>query len=153
MCQAALKRLKLCAMTVQVDEQSDPFALRRFVEAQDPVYARVLGELRGGRKWSHWMWFIFPQIAGLGSSANAQRFTISSLDEAKAYLAHPLLGARLKECTKLVLDVEGRSIHEIFDSPDDLKFRSCMTLFAEAAVDGTLFRDAIKKYFGGGTTG
>jgi uncharacterized protein (DUF1810 family) len=123
--------------------------LGRFVEAQAPVYARALAELTAGRKQSHWMWFIFPQISGLGKSPMAQHYAIHSLDEARNYLAHPLLGARLKECTGAVMDVEGRSAHEIFDTPDDLKFRSCMTLFAHAAPDEPLFRAALEKYFDG----
>ena len=128
----------------------DPFNLARFVAAQDPVYGRVIQELRSGRKQSHWMWFIFPQIAGLGRSATAQRYAISSLDEARAYLAHPLLGGRLRECTQLVLDAEGRSAHEIFGSPDDLKFHSCMTLFAQADGGDGCFTRALDRYFGGG---
>lgn len=128
---------------------TDPFNLQRFVDAQDPVYARVARELRAGDKQSHWMWFVFPQVAGLGHSAMAQLYAIGSLDEAKAYLAHQVLGARLKECTTLVLKVEGRSAQAIFGSPDDLKFRSSMTLFARAAPDEPLFRDALEKYFNG----
>ncbi|HEX3809902.1 MAG TPA: DUF1810 domain-containing protein [Rhizomicrobium sp.] len=126
----------------------DPFDLARFVKAQDPVYGRVVQELRAGKKQTHWMWFIFPQIAGLGSSFMAQRFAISGLEEARAYLAHPLLGGRLRECTGLVLAVEGRTIHEIFGSPDDVKFRSCMTLFEEAESE-TAFKSALEKFFGG----
>ncbi len=125
----------------------DPYDLQRFADAQDPVYSRVCAELRSGRKRSHWMWFIFPQIAGLGSSAMAQRYAISSLQEAQAYLKHPVLGARLRECTRLMLDVEGRSALEILGSPDDMKFRSCLTLFARAAPDEPVFRDALQKYF------
>src|SRR5690242_5552403 len=105
------------------------FDLERFVEAQAPVYAEVVRELARGRKESHWMWFIFPQVAGLGFSPTAQRFAIGSRQEAKAYLAHPLLGSRLAECTGLVLAVQGRTIHQILGAPDDLKFRSSMTLF------------------------
>src|SRR5258705_13750048 len=116
----------------------DPYNLSRFVDAQDPVYEQALAELRQGRKTSHWMWFVFPQIQGLGHSYMAQQFAISSLEEAKAYLQHPILGARLRECTKLVNDTNGRTIHQIFGYPDDLKFHSCMTLFAQAstAVEG-----------------
>ena len=135
-------------MAVHRDERDDPFGLARFVAAQDPVYGRVVQELRSGRKQTHWMWFVFPQVSGLGRSAMAERYAISGLDEARAYLAHPLLGGRLRECTGLVLDVEGRSIHDIFGSPDDLKFHSCMTLFAEVAEE-PLFARAIGKYFGG----
>lgn len=121
----------------------------RFLAAQEPVFDSVLAELRAGRKSSHWIWFIFPQIAGLGHSAMAQQFAITSLDEANAYLQHPVLGPRLRECTQLVLDVEGRSAEEIFGYPDNLKFRSCMTLFLTAATDNTLFKNALLKYFDG----
>jgi uncharacterized protein (DUF1810 family) len=127
----------------------DPFDLQRFVEAQAPVYERVRAELRNGRKQSHWMWFIFPQIAGLGHSPMAQRFAISSLREAQAYLRHAVLGPRLLECTALLLQVEGKSAHAILGSPDDMKFRSCMTLFARAAPEEPAFRAAIDQYFGG----
>ena len=127
---------------------TDPFDLERFVGAQSPVYERVLAELRRGRKQSHWMWFIFPQLAGLGHSAMAQRFAIDSTEEARAYLAHGLLGPRLRECTALVNAVEGRTISEILGSPDDLKFCSSMTLFA-AVSDETEFARAIAKYYGG----
>ena len=123
--------------------------LGRFVEAQAPVHDRALAELKAGRKQSHWMWFVFPQIAGLGRSPMAQHYAIQNLAEARAYLAHPLLGARLRECTQAVLDVEGKTAHEIFGSPDDLKFRSSMTLFAHAAPDEELFRAALDKYFDG----
>jgi|SRR5262245_61494350 len=128
---------------------ADTFNLQRFVEAQEPIYGRVSAELKSGRKQSHWMWFVFPQIAGLGHSPMAQRYAISSLDEAKAYLEHPILGPRLRECTRLVLAVQGRSAYEILGSPDDMKFRSCMTLFAHAAPDDPLFREALQKYFRG----
>ncbi len=123
--------------------------LGRFVEAQAPVYDRVLAELRAGRKRSHWMWFVFPQIAGLGHSGMARRYAISSLEEAKAYLAHPVLGARLRECAALVNAVQGSSIGDIFGDPDDMKFRSCMTLFARADAPGSVFDKALGKYFGG----
>ena len=123
--------------------------LDRFVEAQAPVYPRALAELTAGRKQSHWMWFVFPQISGLGRSPMAQHYAIHSLDEARSYLAHPLLGARLKECTSAVLGIIGKSAHEIFDTPDDLKFHSSMTLFVHAAPDEPLFRAALEKYFGG----
>lgn len=128
---------------------TDVFNLQRFLEAQERVYDTVLDELRAGRKSSHWIWFIFPQIAGLGHSGMAQKFAITSLDEAKAYLQHPVLGARLKTCTQLVLDVEGRSADEIFDYPDYLKFRSCLTLFSTASPDNALFNAAPHKYFHG----
>lgn len=126
---------------------ADKYNLQRFLDAQDHVYDTVLAELRAGRKASHWIWFIFPQITGLGHSGMAQKFAISSLDEAKAYLQHPVLGPRLRECTQLVLDVNGRSAEEIFSSPDNLKFRSCMTLFITATTDNTIFKDALLKYF------
>src|SRR5882724_5032291 len=111
----------------------DPYDLQRFVDAQNPVYDRVRAELRSGRKQTHWMWFIFPQIAGLGHSAMAQRYAISSLQEAQAYLDHAILGSRLRDCTGLVTRVEGRTAREILGPPDDMKFRSCLTLFAHAA--------------------
>src|SRR6476661_234910 len=107
------------------------FDLRRFVEAQDPVFDRVCEELRAGEKRTHWMWFVFPQLAGLGSSATAQRYAIASRAEAEAYLAHPILGPRLLALTRIVNALEGRSVHAIFGSPDDMKFHSAMTLFAE----------------------
>jgi len=125
----------------------DPFNLQRFVEAQDLVYRSVISELRAGAKHSHWMWFVFPQVVGLGRSATAEMYAIGSLDEAKAYLAHPLLGGRLKECTQLMLDVEGKSARQILGNPDDLKFFSSMTLFSHAAPDEPLFRQALAKYF------
>ena len=128
---------------------TDIYNLQRFIDAQAGVYDVVLAELRAGRKSSHWIWFIFPQIAGLGHSEMAQKFSIGSLDEAKAYLQHPVLGPRLRACTQLVLDVKGRSAEEIFPYPDNLKFRSCMTLFLTAATDNTIFNDALLKYFDG----
>ena len=128
---------------------ADPYDLQRFVVAQAPVIERVRAELVAGRKQSHWMWFVFPQLAGLGNSAMAQRYAIASLAQARAYLAHPILGARLLECTTLVLALGGRSAHAIFGSPDDLKFRSCMTLFAEAAPNQPVFAAALAKYFAG----
>ena len=127
---------------------TDPFDLDRFVNAQAPVYAGVLAELRRGRKQSHWMWFIFPQFAGLGHSTMAQRFAISSREEAVAYLGHHVLGQRLRECTALVNAVEGRTIHDILGSPDDLKFQSSMTLFAAVSSEPE-FAAAIAKYYGG----
>jgi uncharacterized protein (DUF1810 family) len=126
----------------------DPFDLERFVAAQEPVIDNVRAELGRGRKTSHWMWFVFPQIAGLGSSFRSQRYAISSLDEARAYLDHPLLGPRLVECVNLVLAVENRSAYEIFGSPDDLKFHSSMTLFGEVSQN-EVFGQALDKYFGG----
>ncbi len=128
---------------------NDPYDLERFVEAQAPYCEHALAELRAGRKRTHWMWFIFPQIAGLGHSAMAQRYAIQSLDEAKAYLAHPVLGGRLRECAHAVLEVPDRSIHEIFGSPDDLKFRSSMTLFGRADPADPVFAACLRKYFAG----
>ncbi|WP_227134771.1 DUF1810 domain-containing protein [Halorubellus salinus] len=128
---------------------ADPYDLERFVTAQEQVIGSVKRELRGGRKRSHWMWFVFPQIAGLGRSEMAQRYAIDSLEETRAYLQHPVLGPRLRECTELVLDIEGRTANEVFGSPDDLKFRSSMTLFERAADSGTLFADALDKYYDG----
>jgi uncharacterized protein (DUF1810 family) len=127
----------------------DPFNLKRFLDAQNPVYARACSELKAGEKRSHWMWFIFPQIAGLGYSAMATTYAIGSLEEAKAYLEHPVLGPRLIECTELVNGISGRNINDIFGYPDDLKFCSSMTLFAKAAPDNPTFTQAIEKYFGG----
>jgi uncharacterized protein (DUF1810 family) len=127
---------------------TDPFDLQRFVDAQAPVYSQVLEELGQGRKQTHWMWFIFPQLAGLGHSAMARRFALHSRDEAVAYLAHGILGARLNECTALVNTIEGRSIREILGSPDDLKFCSSMTLFAEVSSDPA-FSGALEKFCGG----
>ena len=127
----------------------DPYDLKRFLEAQDPMYERVCAELRMERKESHWMWFIFPQLRGLGSSQTAIRYGISSRQEAEAYLEHPVLGPRLRECTSLVNLIEGRSIDQIFGYPDDLKFRSSMTLFANVASDNQIFKQALQKYFGG----
>lgn len=127
----------------------DPHGLQRFVDAQATVYDRVTAELRAGRKASHWMWFVFPQVVGLGRSAMADRYAIRSLDEAVAYLGHNLLGPRLRACTDLVNAVRGRSARAIFGQPDDAKFRSCMTLFARAAPDEAGFRTALATYFGG----
>jgi len=126
----------------------DPHDLNRFVAAQAPVYARVVSELRSGRKQSHWMWFVFPQLGGLGHSAMSRRYAIVSLAEAQAYLAHPVLGVRLRECTALVLAAKNRTPAEIFGDPDDMKFCSSMTLFSHAAPDEPLFRDALEKCFG-----
>jgi uncharacterized protein (DUF1810 family) len=127
----------------------DPYDLKRFLDAQAGAIDAVRAELGRGRKASHWMWFVFPQIRGLGSSAMAQRYAISSLDEARAYAAHPVLGARLVECAALVLAVETRSVREIFGTPDDLKFHSSMTLFARAAPDEPVWRRALEKFFAG----
>lgn len=126
-----------------------PFDLQRFVDAQARVYHTVVEELRAGRKRRHWIWFIFPQLQGLGSSPTAARYGISSIDEAEAYLRHEVLGPRLHECARLVNQITGRSIEEIFGSPDDLKVRSSMTLFARAADDDRDFRELLEKYYGG----
>jgi uncharacterized protein (DUF1810 family) len=127
----------------------DPHDLARFVEAQAGDYATALAEIRAGRKRSHWMWYIFPQIDGLGFSSMARRYAIKSLDEARAYLDHPVLGPRLVEITEAALAVEGRSAHEIFGSPDDMKLRSCATLFARAASEGSVFSRLLDKFFDG----
>ncbi len=127
----------------------DPHDLARFVVAQSAVYSGVVGELGRGRKTSHWMWFVFPQLKALGRSATATRYGIADRSEAAAYLAHPLLGARLVECTRLMLAVDGRSALEILGSPDDVKFRSSMTLFAAVAGSAPEFVAALAKYFGG----
>ena len=128
---------------------NDPFDLQRFVDAQEPIYGAVIEELTAGRKRSHWMWFIFPQLRGLGSSPTAVRFAISSVDEARAYLDHELLGARLRECAGLVARIEGRSAEQIFGWPDDMKLRSSMTLFARAADDNAVFVAVLEKFYGG----
>lgn len=129
---------------------TDPYGLQRFVWAQDGVYNQVVEELRAGRKRTHWMWFIFPQIAGLGASEMARAYAISGVDEAAAYLGHALLGARLRECTALVNAARaGWRIEEIFGYPDDLKFRSSMTLFGAVAPEESVFRVALERYFDG----
>jgi uncharacterized protein (DUF1810 family) len=143
----------------------DPYDLERYVRAQKRAYAQACAELSAGRKASHWMWFIFPQLRGLGSSPTAQHYALNSLAEARTYLAHPLLGERLRECTRLVNRIEGCSARAIFGYPDDLKFRSCMTLFAQAAAGAdaaapdsgagradagaALFSEALARYYGG----
>ena len=127
----------------------DPFDLRRFVDAQDLVYDTVVGELRNGEKRSHWIWFVFPQLRGLGRSPTAKRFGISSLDEARAYLAHDVLGPRLRECAQLVAGIDGRSIEAIFGWPDNLKVRSSMTLFIRATDDDADFRAVLDKFYDG----
>jgi uncharacterized protein (DUF1810 family) len=132
-----------------MNDRGDPFNLQRFVEAQNPCFERVRSELREGKKRGHWIWFIFPQIKGLGHSPMAEKFAISSRDEAEAYLQHAILGPRLRECTRLVNSVEGRWIEQIFGNPDDMKFRSSMTLFAHATQDNQVFIDALQKYCGG----
>ncbi|SAK67394.1 hypothetical protein AWB76_03976 [Caballeronia temeraria] len=128
---------------------SDPYNLQRFVDAQESVIDDVRAELSAGHKRTHWMWFVFPQIAGLGHSAMAQHYAISSRDGARAYLAHPVLGARLVELTRIVNGIEGRGVDRIFGYPDDMKFHSSMTLFAQTADDPDVFREALRRYFGG----
>ncbi len=128
---------------------SSPLDLDRFVTAQKGIYERALAELRDGRKTSHWMWFIFPQMRGLGQSQMAWTYGISGIEEARDYLAHPLLGPRLIECVAAVNALEGKSASEIFGYPDDIKFRSSMTLFAETAGAGSVFAAAVEKYFAG----
>jgi uncharacterized protein (DUF1810 family) len=130
-----------------MEDAVDPYNLQRFIDAQQGLYAQAQTELAAGRKTSHWMWFIFPQIEGLGHSATAQKYAISSLSEAKAYLDHPVLGPRLRDCTRLVTVVNGRSIEDIFGYPDHLKFHSSMTLFAHAAGDEQTFMKALDKYW------
>jgi len=130
-------------------DNPDNHDLKRFLSAQEGVYERALSELRAGRKRTHWMWYIFPQIDGLGWSMTARRYAIKSVDEARAYLGHPVLGPRLLRCAEAVLALEGRSVSEIFGSPDDLKLRSCMTLFARVAEPGSVFNRVLKKYYKG----
>ena len=125
----------------------DPYLLERFLEAQDSVYDQVCWELQQGLKMTHWMWFIFPQIEGLSSSTMSRKFAISSLEEAAAYLNHPVLGARLKQCTELVINTSGRTLKQILGPTDSLKFRSSMTLFAHAATENEVFETALTKYF------
>jgi uncharacterized protein (DUF1810 family) len=127
---------------------SSPDILERFVQAQQPVYEQVIEELRAGRKRTHWMWFIFPQLRGLGRSEMARHYGISSKDEAAAYLGHPVLGPRLQHCAQLVLAIQGRSLKEIFGDPDDMKFRSSMTLFASVAGPASIFQACLKEYCG-----
>lgn len=123
--------------------------LQRFVLAQEPVYTQALSELRAGQKRTHWMWFVFPQLAGLGSSPTAVHYALQDVAEARDYLAHPILGPRLQECVSTVLGVRHRAAHDIFGSPDDLKFRSCVTLFAMVAPAGSVFHQALDTFFGG----
>jgi uncharacterized protein (DUF1810 family) len=128
---------------------AESFDLDRFISAQEPVIAQVRAELKAGHKATHWMWFVFPQLAGLGFSHRAQFYGISSLYEAQAYITHPVLGRRLVECTQLVNAVEGRTAHDIFGSPDDLKFHSSVTLFSLAGPSEPAFSFALSKFFGG----
>ena len=129
--------------------EADPHNLQRFVDAQHPIYGQVRDELQAGQKETHWMWFIFPQIKGLGTSPTAQKYAIQSIDEAKAYLTHPLLGFRLRECTQLVNGVIARSIEDIFGYPDPLKFHSSMTLFGHSSMNEKVFATALTRFFNG----
>ena len=127
----------------------DPYDLERFVAAQQGIYEEALSEIRAARKRSHWMWFVFPQVLGLGSSAAAKRYAIRSRAEAEAYLAHPVLGARLRECAEAVVRIDGRSAMQIFGYPDELKLRSCATLFASVSAEGSVFHRLLDKHFTG----
>jgi uncharacterized protein (DUF1810 family) len=138
-----------CSLPAGSVDPGDPFDLNRFASAQAPVYTDVLAELRNGRKQTHWMWYIFPQIDGLGNSATTKHYAIKSRGEAQAYLQHPVLGARLRECTEIVLRLEGRPISEIFLYPDDLKLRSSMTLFAAITTPDSVFAQLLTKCFAG----
>ena len=129
--------------------QGDPYHLERFVEAQNPIYNQVCWELQQGLKMTHWMWFIFPQIEGLSSSAMSKRFSISSLEEAAGYLDHSVLGPRLIQCTELVINTSGRTLKQILGPTDNMKFRSCMTLFAHTTTSNEVFEDALQRYFSG----
>ena len=144
---------RACGIFDHVAAEDDPFDLRRFVDAQEGVYPTALDELRSGRKRTHWIWFVFPQLRGLGRSPTAHHYGISSRDEALAYLRHPVLGARLRECAKVVAQIEGRSAEEIFGRPDNLKVRSSMTLFAEVASlageDDAEFVAVLDRLYGG----
>lgn len=133
----------------QRGEAGDPYDLNRFVQAQEDDYERALSEIESGRKRSHWMWYIFPQFDGLGFSTTSSRYSIKSVAEAKAYLSHPILGLRLTECVEAVLSVEGRSAYEIFGSPDDMKLRSCATLFASVSPKSSIFDQLLEKFFQG----
>jgi uncharacterized protein (DUF1810 family) len=128
---------------------ADPFNLARFVSAQDGVYQVALAEIMAGDKRSHWMWFIFPQLAGLGTSSMAQRYALAGIDEAAEFLAHPVLGPRLIECCRAILKLQGKSARQIFGSPDDLKLRSSMTLFARVPSPPPEFQQVLDKYFAG----
>ncbi len=142
-------------MTSSLDPRSsdDPYGLTRFVRAQENDCAQALEEMRGGRKRTHWMWYIFPQLDGLAFSSTSKHYAIKSLEEAKAYLAHPLLGPRLLECAEAVVHIEGRSATDIFGSPDDLKLRSCATLFACVSPRDSVFDRLLRKYYRGGRDG
>jgi uncharacterized protein (DUF1810 family) len=131
------------------NDLDDPHDLNRFVQAQERSYARALAEIKNARKTSHWMWYVFPQFEGLGQSEMSRRYAIHSVAEARAYLEHPILGPRLQECCEALLAVEGRSAHQIFGSPDDLKLNSCATLFACVSGAGSVFERVLEKYFEG----
>lgn len=134
-------------------EQNDPFNLGRFITAQQGIYDQALSELRAGKKRTHWMWFIFPQIQGLGTSTTAKRYALQNRHEALGYLNHPVLGERLLECTETILDIEGRSVTEIFGFPDDVKLRSSMTLFESVAEPDSVFALVLEKFFHGNRDG
>ena len=127
--------------------EDDPYDLNRFIEAQEVNYDNAISELRAGRKRTHWMWYVFPQIAGLGNSAMSYRYGIRSEDEARAYLTHPVLGARLVECAEAVIAIDNRSAHDIFGSPDDLKLKSSATLFAQVSPPGSIFERILDRYY------
>ena len=131
------------------ENADDPYDLNRFVQAQERDYERALSEVKNGRKRSHWMWYIFPQFDGLGFSATSKQYAIKSVAEAKAYLSHPILGPRLIACAEAALSVEGRTAHEIFGSPDDMKLKSCATLFAYVSPEGSVFEQVLNKFFHG----
>ncbi|MDP6546928.1 MAG: DUF1810 domain-containing protein [Phycisphaerae bacterium] len=135
--------------TDDIIDSGDPFNLNRFTKAQESVYDRAMAELAGGQKRSHWMWFIFPQIEGLGHSSISRQYAIKSIEEAREYLKHPLLGARLSDCAEAVLGIDGRSASEVFGFPDDLKLRSSMTLFATISERGSAFALVLDKFFNG----
>jgi uncharacterized protein (DUF1810 family) len=137
------------AAAASVSDGHDPYDLGRFVAAQRDAYERVIAELRAGRKTGHWMWFVFPQIAGLGQSAMSRRYAIASLDEARAYLEHPVLGPRLAECARILTDLGGRDAEAIFGGIDAVKLRSSMTLFARASEDDSVYDAVLDQYFGG----
>ena len=136
-----------------MNNSDDPYGLRRFVRAQENDYEQALSEIRSGKKRTHWMWYIFPQIDGLAFSSTSKHYSIKSIEEAKAYLNHPVLGPRLLECAEAVVRVEGRSATDIFGSPDDLKLRSCATLFACVSPPGSVFDRLLRKYYRGGRDG
>jgi uncharacterized protein (DUF1810 family) len=137
------------AQASDAQKANDPFELSRFLQAQEEDYEHALMEIKGGQKRTHWMWYIFPQLDGLGFSSMSKRYAIKSIEEAQAYLSHPVLGSRLLECAKAVVAVEGRSIAEIFGSPDDLKLRSSATLFASVSPAGSVFDRILGKYYRG----